>query len=71
MAIQTAGTDRTRQAPVIEQKIRQVRSLYADAPEVGRVALENELLGLRRELQAASGARSAGRTGERRPHRGD
>jgi hypothetical protein len=65
MAIQTVVPTGSEQDPVVEQKIRQARTLYADAPELGRVALENDLSGLRRELQAASGAQSAGRVGIR------
>jgi hypothetical protein len=53
------------QDPVVEQKIQQVRELYADAPEVGRVALENGLPALKRELEAAAGTQSAGRVGAR------
>jgi hypothetical protein len=34
------------QDPVIEQKIQQVRELYADAPEMGRVAAEHLLSAL-------------------------
>jgi hypothetical protein len=32
------------QDPVIEQKIQRLRELFADAPEVGKTALENVLL---------------------------
>ena len=35
----TSGLDQNR----AEQKIKQLRELYADAPELGRVALENGL----------------------------
>src|SRR5262245_31967837 len=48
-----------------EQKIKQLRELYADAPELGRVALENGLPNLKQELAAATGAQSAGRIGAR------
>ena len=47
------------------QRIEQVRELYADAPEVGRVALENLLPAYTLELAAAPGAQSAGRVGMR------
>jgi hypothetical protein len=40
------------------------QKLYADAPEVGRVALKNGLEALKLEL-AATGVRSAGRIGAR------
>src|ERR1051325_1747494 len=50
---------------VIEQKIQKLRELYADAPELGRVALEKGLADLRRELAAATGTQTAGRIGAR------
>jgi len=49
----------------VEQKIQKVKELYADAPELGRAALEKNLAGLKLELAAASGAQSAGRVGAR------
>jgi len=49
----------------VERKIQQLRELYADAPELGRVALENGLSDLERELAAATRADSAGRVGAR------
>src|SRR5499426_2895645 len=48
-----------------EQKIRKLKELYADAPELGKVALENNLPGLKQELGAATGAQNAGRIGAR------
>jgi hypothetical protein len=42
-----------------------VRELYADAPELGRVALENGLSNFREELAPATGAQTAGRIGAR------
>jgi hypothetical protein len=56
-----SGPDQNR----AEQKIKQLRELYADAPELGRVALENGLPALKQELGAAAGAQSAGRIGAR------
>ena len=50
----------------IEQKVQKLRELYADAPELGKVALENGLPAFRkRELATATGAQSAGRIGAR------
>ena len=49
----------------IEEKIRKLRDLYADAPELGKAALEKGLPDLTRELAAATGAQSAGRVGAR------
>jgi hypothetical protein len=65
MDTQAQVATRPEQDPVVEQKIQQVRELYADAPEVGRVALENGLPALKRELEAAAGTQSAGRVGAR------
>jgi hypothetical protein len=56
------------QDPVIEQKIQQFRELYADAPEMGRVALEHVLSALQSEVAARTEAAmtlSAGRIGVR------
>ena len=33
----------TPQNPELEQKLKEVRELYADAPEIARVALENAI----------------------------
>ena len=51
----------------VEQKIKHLRELYADAPELGRLALENGLPALTRELAASTGAgaQNAGRIGAR------
>ena len=49
----------------VDQKIQRLRELYADAPELGRVALEKGLPDLKRELDAATGTQSAGRIGVR------
>jgi hypothetical protein len=49
----------------VEQKVQKVRELYADAPELGKVALEKGLSDLKRELAAATGTQSAGRIGAR------
>ena len=55
------------QDPVIEQKIQQLRELYADAPEVGRVALENVLQELTSQASKTPPPpiESAGRAGSR------
>src|SRR6476659_7601636 len=50
---------------LVEQRIQNLRELYADAPEVGRVALEKGLPDLKRELAAATGTQNAGRIGAR------
>jgi hypothetical protein len=50
---------------LVEQKVQKLKELYADAPELGRIALEKGLPDLKRELAAASGTRNAGRIGAR------
>ena len=49
----------------VEEKIQKVKELYADAPELGKVALEKGLPDLTREMAAATGKESAGRVGAR------
>jgi hypothetical protein len=49
----------------VEEKIQKVRELYADAPELGRAALENGLSDLTHELAAATATQTAGRIGAR------
>src|SRR5260221_12424081 len=53
------------QSPIVQQKIQRLRELYADAPELGKVALEKGLPNLTRELAAATGTQNAGRIGAR------
>jgi hypothetical protein len=65
MATQTATPNTTQQDLTVEQKVQKLRELYADAPELGRAALESDLPALKRELGAAKGAQSAGRKGTR------
>jgi hypothetical protein len=60
----TLEKTRTGQDRVAE-KIKKVQELYADAPEVGRVALKNGLEALKHELAAAPGRQNAGRIGAR------
>src|ERR1043166_8844923 len=49
----------------VEQKVQKLRELYADAPELGRTALERGLPDLRRELAGGTGTQNAGRIGAR------
>ena len=49
-----------------EKKIQKLRELYADAPEVGRVALENLIGSLNDGMISDAETSSAGRTGLRR-----
>lgn len=50
---------------LVEEKVQRLRELYADAPELGRAALEKGLPDLKRELAAATGTQNAGRIGAR------
>jgi len=65
MQTEAGKTTATEQNSLVEEKIQKLRELYADAPELGRVALEKGLPDLRRELAAATGAQTAGRIGAR------
>ena len=61
-----ASIERTQIAEdIVAKKIKRVQELYADAPEVGRVALKNGLEALKQELAASPGRQSAGRVGAR------
>src|SRR6185295_18856217 len=65
MQPQTQMTITPEREAVVEEKVRKLRELYADAPELGRVALEKGLADLKRELAAATGSQTAGRIGAR------
>jgi hypothetical protein len=65
MATPTQTATGPEQDQTVEQKIQQLRELYADAPELSTVALENGLSDLKRELAAATRKYSAGRIGAR------
>ena len=65
MATARQDTSRTRQSSDLENKISELREIYADAPEMARVALENALAELMSQVSEAptSGMKSAGRAG--------
>jgi hypothetical protein len=66
MAIEEAAATAAEQDHTVEQKIEQIRKLFADAPEVGRKALENVLKELSSQAQAPPApVESAGRVGAR------
>jgi hypothetical protein len=65
MATATQTTSRVDQERLVEQKVQKLRELYADAPELGRIALENGLRDFKQELTAATASQSAGRIGAR------
>ena len=49
----------------VDEKVERLRELYADAPDLGKAALEKGIPDLRREMAAATGVQSAGRVGAR------
>jgi hypothetical protein len=61
------GADSNRDQVAAEQKIQQLRELFADAPELGRKALENALADLKSQVAQAPPPpiESAGRVGAR------
>ena len=65
MARQTESALEPKRAAVVEQKIKKLRELYADASEIGKAALENGLPMLTEELAAPPRAQTAGRIGLR------
>ena len=62
---QTQRATAPNQNQNVEQKIQKLREFYADAPDLGKVALEKMLPDLKREAVAATEAQSAGRIGGR------
>jgi hypothetical protein len=54
------------EADETQKKIQKLRELYADAPEVGRVALENLIGSMKDGIISDAETSSAGRTGLRR-----
>jgi len=65
MATQTAPPKKPNQGLTVDQKIQKMRELYADAPEIGKAALEKGLPTLTKELAAPSAAQRTGRIGAR------
>jgi hypothetical protein len=67
MTTDTSTATAPGQARIVEEKIRQLRELFADAPEVGRTALENVLSRLASDASQAPPppVESAGRVGSR------
>jgi hypothetical protein len=66
MPSQTNTSIKPKQDPNAEKKIQQVRELFADAPELGKKALENVLKELTSQVSAPPPPiESAGRVGAR------
>jgi hypothetical protein len=68
MAHQTQVETGSKQSPDLEDKVQKLRELYADAPEIGKTALENLIRALQSGAQAKEPAEpvgTAGRIGRR------
>jgi hypothetical protein len=67
MQTQTQIATGAEQRPVAEQKVQQLRDLFADAPELGKTALENALREINTQLSETPppAIESAGRVGAR------
>jgi hypothetical protein len=66
MATQTQTLSKPEQDQTVEKKIQQFRDLFADAPEIGKKALENALHELKSQTSDLPPAiESAGRVGAR------
>jgi hypothetical protein len=65
MSTQPKRVAATEQKLTLEQKVKKVQELYADAPELGKAALERGLPALKQEMAAATGVQTAGRIGAR------
>ena len=68
MGPQTQVKTGTQQSADLEQKVQKLRELYADAPEIGKTALENLIRALKSGAQAKEPAEpvgTAGRIGRR------
>ena len=64
MATQAATMNRPKQDSAVEQKIQELRQLYADSP-LGKTALKNSIPALREQLAGGLRYESAGRVGLR------
>ena len=65
MATQIATANRPKQDSIPERQLQKLREIYADAPEVGRVALEKIMSELEAAVRSRQKAATAGRIGLR------
>lgn len=65
MATQAATANKPKQDSTPEQQLQKLREIYADAPEVGRVALEKIMRELEAAVRSRQKAATAGRIGLR------
>ena len=61
MTAQTQLATEPKSDAVVEQKIQKLKELYADAPELGKAALENGLANIKQELSNSHNSREAKR----------
>ena len=59
MATPTSAMSRPQAERVMEQKLRKVQEIFADGPEIGRLALEKGTAAFKQELAAARGQTGA------------
>jgi hypothetical protein len=66
MSTQTITSSKAEQEQTVEAKVKQLRELFADAPEIGKTAIENALRELKSQASDLPPAiESAGRIGSR------
>ena len=65
MATSAAAVNRPKQEVAVEQKLQSLRTIYADGPELGQVALEKIMDELKGAVRLQQQASTAGRTGLR------
>jgi hypothetical protein len=66
MTTQAQAATAQEQSPTVEEKIQKLRDLFADAPEIGKRALENVIPELSSQVsQPRHRVESAGRVGVR------
>ena len=65
MTTKTATADGSEPKLTLEQKLQKLRELYADAPDIGKAALDRGLATITQELAAPAAAQRAGRIGAR------
>ena len=65
MTTKTATADGSEPKLTLEQTLQKLRELYADAPDIGKAALDRGLATITQELAAPAAAQRAGRIGAR------
>src|SRR5215467_14040877 len=65
MYTQTATANMPKQDWAVEQKVQKLREIFAEGPEIGRVAIENIMDELKAAVRLQQNAATAGRSGLR------